>query len=134
MAMALLAGVACSSSKGGNTGGTGGTGSAQAQVVACSGVTPAATIAATGTSGSFQFSPSSATVNVGAVVRFSNDTNTPHTSTSGTGGGSPAPDGKWDTGLIAPAQSACVKFLKAGSYPFYCSIHPTLMTGTVTVQ
>lgn len=132
---ALLASTSCtSSSSTGGTGGTGGTSSQSAQVVSCSTSTPAQTVAAVGDVTSFHFSPADVTVSVGDVVRFSNQTNTVHTSTSGRGGVNPAPDGKWNTGSISPGQSACVKFLIAGSYPFYCSFHPTMMTGTVTVQ
>jgi plastocyanin len=37
----------------------------------------------------------------------------------------------WDTGGLN--QPACIKFNKAGAYPYVCSMH-AMMTGVVTVQ
>lgn len=69
------------------------------------------------------------------MIEFANtSTAVQHTSTSGQGGATPSADGKWDTGLVNAGESACVQFLMAGSYPYYCTVHPTTMTGTVTVQ
>lgn len=129
--------AACSNNASGGSGGTsgsGGSGGASgtvAQVVDCASATVAQTIAATGQVGAFQFSPSDVTISVNDVVKFDNQTQVQHTATSGTNS---TPDGKWDTGTIQPGQAACVKFLKRGTYDFYCQFHPTQMTGSVTVQ
>jgi plastocyanin len=115
--------------------GSAGTGDAgpAAQVVDCpaSGTTD---IAAAGPP--FAFAPMAATVAVNGVVKFSNTSADPieHTATSGAGGVTPAPDGRWDTGDIEPGEAVCVRFLSAGAYPYYCKYHATMMTGTITVQ
>lgn len=90
-------------------------------IVSCAGQNPAATI---GTSG-FAFSPPTATINVGDVLRF-----TPsglHNMTSGVPG---APDVLFQT---PTQQEACLRFSRAGSFPFFCSVHPS-MVGVVTVN
>ena len=53
--------------------------------------------------------------NVGAVI---------HTSTSN--------DGIWDSGVLESGQSFNVTFDQAGSFAYFCAIHPS-MTGTITV-
>ena len=73
----------------------------------------------------FAFSPASVTVNVGDQVTWSNGDNVPHTATSTTGA--------FDTGNIAGGASASVAFNTAGSFSYFCQIHPN-MTGTVVVQ
>jgi plastocyanin len=85
--------------------------------------------------GSFDFSPSTATIQAGEVVRFRNQTEIVHTSTSGTGGVDPGvPDGIWDTGNLGEDATRCVRINVAGTYPFYCTPHPVSMTGTITVE
>jgi plastocyanin len=104
-------------------------------VIACP-ATVAVTIQTVGSGpGSFAFSPSTATIQAGEVVRFSNETSTVHTSTSGTGGVDPGvPDGNWDTGNLAEDTSRCVRINVPGTYPFFCTPHPVSMTGTITVE
>jgi len=41
--------------------------------------------------------------------------------------------GVFDTGIIGPGSTHTVTFAAAGSYPYHCSIHPT-MTGTITIN
>ncbi len=86
------------------------------QVISCSGVTPAATIAAT----NFMFSPMAVTISVDDVVRVTSVGS--HTFTSDTG--------LFDTSI---GQDTCVRFTAAGTFPYHCTVHPS-MTGTVTVQ
>lgn len=40
--------------------------------------------------------------------------------------------GVFDTGVIGPGSTHTVTFAAAGSYPYHCSIHPT-MVGTITI-
>jgi plastocyanin len=90
-------------------------------VISCAGVTPDATI---GTNG-LAFSPSGVTITAGQVVRF-----TPtglHNMTAGAPG---SPSGEFAT---QTSQEACLRFTAAGSFPFFCSVHPQ-MEGTVTVN
>jgi plastocyanin len=78
----------------------------------------------------FQFKPASRSVNVGDVVRwtFAGD---PHSVTSGAPG---APDGQFDSGIVDPGGSFQVTFDTAGTYRYFCQIHPEQMTGTVVVR
>ena len=74
----------------------------------------------------FSFSPSSITVAPGATVTITNKDQVAHTVT--------APDGKFDTGNIAPGQSETFTAPNtAGTYPYVCSIHQ-YMTGTLHVS
>lgn len=93
---------------------------AEVEVVSCTGVTPVQTI--TVTAAPFAYSPASATINVGDVVHFSPTSS--HPTQSGTGG---TADGKFNV-----SSDACLKFTKAGTYPFFCIPHG--FTGTITVQ
>ncbi len=80
--------------------------------------------------GDFFFAPQSVTVRVGDTVRWTNNGAAPHTTTSGT---TPAPDGKWASGILSSGQSFSFTFTQAGTSPYFCAVHP-FMTGTVTVQ
>jgi plastocyanin len=44
-----------------------------------------------------------------------------------------ANDGSFKSDLLDKGQTFTFTFTKAGTFPFYCSIHPQ-MKGTVTVQ
>ena len=62
-----------------------------------------------------------------------------HTVTSGTveaNGGSVTdkPDGRFDSGQIATGKSFAFTFADAGTYPYFCAIHPATMRGVVTVE
>lgn len=130
------AGSAGASGSGGSAGSDAGSDAGpRAQVIPCP-ESPAVTIKTTGNGpGSFAFSPSTATIQAGEVVRFQNQTNIVHTATSGTGGVDPGvPDGVWDTGNLAENTARCVRINVPGSYPFYCTPHPEAMTGTITVE
>jgi plastocyanin len=101
------------------TGNSSSSGSSGADVedVDCAGATPAATI----TNDGLAFDPPTVTISVGDVIEF-----TP----SGTHDMTAADD-SWGT---PTGQGGCLKFNAAGDHDFKCSIHPTAMTGTVTVN
>lgn len=73
----------------------------------------------------FAFSPDTVTIGVGDSVTWTNGDGTAHTATAG--------DGSFDTGSIAAGASETVTFDTAGTFPYICSIHPT-MTGSVVVE
>ncbi len=81
----------------------------------------------------FAFKPATTTVHIGDTVTWamSSVTGDPHTVTSGTSAGSA--DGKFTSGLIYPGGHYSHKFTTAGTYPYFCQIHPEQMKGTVTV-
>ena len=72
------------------------------------------------------YAPPSVTVSVGDTVTWTNADPQTHTAT--------ADDASWDAGNIAGnGGTGAVVFTTAGSFPYHCTIHPT-MTGTVVVQ
>ena len=77
------------------------------------------------------FIPNKATIAVGGTVSFVNGDTAPHTSTSG----SPAdgPDGVWDSSLVMPGSSYDTTISSAGSYDYFCMVHPW-MTGIIIVK
>ncbi|MDC0203575.1 plastocyanin/azurin family copper-binding protein [Candidatus Nitrosopelagicus sp.] len=77
------------------------------------------------------YSPSTATISAGGTVTFSNTDMAPHTSTSGTAAN--GPDGVFDTSLIMANASFDVTLAEAGTYPYFCMVHPW-MEGTVIVE
>jgi plastocyanin len=90
-------------------------------VIACGGIAPDAVITTTG----FAFTPSDVTISAGQVVQFS-----PASTHNMTAGAPGAPTGEFAT---VTSMETCLRFTAAGSFPFFCSVHPT-MAGTVTVQ
>jgi plastocyanin len=88
----------------------------------------AATVTAAASTGvtikNFAFSPGASSVHVGDTITWTNRDIAPHTAT--------AKDGSFDTGTINKNKSGSHTFTKAGSFPYICSIHPS-MKGTVTV-
>ena len=74
----------------------------------------------------FAFSPQTITVAPGTTVIWTNKDNVDHTVTSDTGA--------WpDSGSLATNQTFSHTFTKAGTYPYHCSIHPS-MTARVIVS
>jgi plastocyanin len=71
----------------------------------------------------FTFDESTVSVEVGTVVRWTNNQTVTHTVTSG--------DALWDMALSSGATFEFT-FDEPGTYPYFCSIHPS-MTGTVEV-
>ncbi|CAA9486829.1 MAG: hypothetical protein AVDCRST_MAG67-2184 [uncultured Solirubrobacteraceae bacterium] len=78
----------------------------------------------------FLYEPAAITVPVGTKITFTNEDSAPHTATSGP---SPNPDGVFDTDILKKGQSTAVKLTKAGTFAYYCTLHP-FMKATVTVR
>jgi plastocyanin len=78
----------------------------------------------------FAFSPSSITISANTIVKWTNNGPSTHTVTSTT----VPTNGNFDSSNILSGSSVCFKFTTAGTYNYHCSIHPTLMSGVVTVQ
>jgi plastocyanin len=106
-------------------------------IVAVSGLTLVMGLAVQSASGAnaqigvqdYLFSPTPFTVVQGTALTWHNNGG-PHTHTS-TGD---TPLGLWNTGNIAPnATSVAITFQAAGTYPYHCAIHPTLMHGIIRV-
>ena len=77
------------------------------------------------------YSPSTATISAGGTVTFTNTDTAPHTSTSGSAAN--GPDGVFDTSLIMMNASFDVTLSDAGTYTYFCMVHPW-MEGTVIVE
>lgn len=76
------------------------------------------------------FVPSAKTISMGTTITWTNKDSFNHTVTSGTPGN---PDGKFASGSLAQNGTFPHTFNQAGTFPFYCTIHPS-MQGTITVQ
>ena len=77
------------------------------------------------------FSPASLTVSVGTTVTWINNDGVNHTVTSGTPGNN---TGVFDSGNIAPSGKFTFTFNTKGNFQYYCTLHPTQMQASVTVQ
>jgi plastocyanin len=73
----------------------------------------------------FVFGPQTLTVPVGATVTWTNSDDIPHTAVS--------TDGVFKSKVMDTDEKFSYTFTKAGTYPYYCTIHPK-MTGKVVVQ
>jgi plastocyanin len=85
-----------------------------------------------GPGGTMQFSPSTVGINVGETVLWKwNATGyTYHSVHSGT----PAqPNSLFDSGLQGGTATFSHRFTTAGTFPYFCQVHTTMMTGTVLV-
>ena len=75
----------------------------------------------------FSFGPSTLTVSVGTIVTWTNRDDIPHTVVS-------SDDPKvFKSKVLDTDEKFSFKFDKAGTYPYFCSIHPK-MTARVIVQ
>ena len=72
-----------------------------------------------------QFSPASLSVDKGTTVTWTNNETTNHIIK--------ADDGFFESGNLSKGKTFQKKFDTAGTYSYYCSIHPT-MTGKIIVQ
>ena len=77
------------------------------------------------------YTPSTVTISAGGTVTFSNTDTAPHTSTSGSAAN--GPDGVFDTSLIMANASYSVTLSDAGTYTYFCMVHPW-MEGTIIVE
>ena len=73
----------------------------------------------------FSFAPQTVTVAAGATVTWINRDDIPHTVVS--------TDGIFNSKVKDTDEKFSFTFAKAGTYPYYCSVHPK-MTGQVVVQ
>jgi len=77
---------------------------------------------------------STTTINVGDTVNWVWDSGF-HSTTSGScPGGNCAPDGNWDSGVKSAPASFSRQFDAAGTFPYHCVVHGSMMQGTVIVQ
>ena len=74
----------------------------------------------------YAYSPASLTINVGDTVTWTNMDTAPHTVTVTSG---PV---KFNSGNLAKGQSFTYTFTEAGTYQYYCAVHPD-MVASVTV-
>ena len=72
----------------------------------------------------FTYQPDPVVVQVGGKVTRQNQDTAPHTAT--------ADDGSFDTGTIENGKLGSATFKEAGTFTYFCEIHPT-MHGTVEV-
>jgi plastocyanin len=72
----------------------------------------------------FVYGPDPVTVQVGGKVTWQNEDTAPHTAT--------ADDGSFDTGTLERGKIKSETFKQAGTFTYFCEIHPT-MHGTVEV-
>ena len=73
----------------------------------------------------FVFGPQAITVPVGTTVTWTNSDDIPHTAVS--------TDGVFKSRVMDTEEKFSYTFTKAGTYSYYCSVHPK-MTGKVVVQ
>lgn len=73
----------------------------------------------------FDYAPRTLDIRAGTRVTWTNADAVPHTATDRSR--------RWDTGVLSGAASMAVTFATAGTYPYYCTIHPA-MSGTVVVR
>src|SRR5450631_4072502 len=73
----------------------------------------------------FSFGPETLTVPVGTTVTWTNHDDIPHTVVS--------TDGVFKSKVRDTDEKFSYTFAKAGTYPYYCSVHPK-MTGKIVVQ
>jgi plastocyanin len=72
----------------------------------------------------FTYQPDPVVVQVGGKVIWQNEDTAPHTAT--------ADDGSFDTGILERGKIKSETFKEAGTFPYFCEVHPT-MHGTVEV-
>jgi plastocyanin len=72
----------------------------------------------------FHFTPGATTVHVGDTITWTNNGPSSHTAT--------ANNGSFNTGVLKKGQSASHTFTQAGTFSYYCQIHP-FMHGTIVV-
>jgi plastocyanin len=73
----------------------------------------------------FVFGPQTVTVPIGTTVTWTNHDDIPHTVVS--------TEGVFKSKVRDTDEKFSYTFTKAGTYPYYCSVHPK-MTGTVVVK
>ena len=72
----------------------------------------------------FHFAPGTTTIHVGDTVTWSNSGPSPHSAT--------ARNGTFNTGILHKGQSGSHTFTQAGTFSYFCTVHP-FMHGTIVV-
>ena len=72
-----------------------------------------------------KFSPAAVSIAVNDSVEWTNDDNRDHRIVAG--------DGSFDSGTIKPGKTFAVKFTKAGTFSYACTLHPR-EKGTIVVK
>lgn len=73
----------------------------------------------------FHFTPGTTTIHVGDTITWTNSGPSPHSAT--------ADNHSFDTGVLKKGQSGSHTFTQAGTFSYFCSVHP-FMHGTIVVQ
>ena len=73
------------------------------------------------------FQPTVVEASVGEVIGWTNSDSASHTATL-------TDDPGCTTATLARGETGALVFTAAGSYPFFCRIHPTSMTGTIEIS
>ena len=73
--------------------------------------------------GDFFFSPASLTISVGDTVRWTRTGSVTHTTTGS----------EWDSGSLGSGATFSHTFTTAGTFNYFCAIHPTTMQATLVV-
>jgi len=81
----------------------------------------------------FAFTPGSLVVPLGTTVTWINRDNTAHTVTGTVGGGTATATNSPMSGTLQPGQSYSFRFGQTGTFPYHCSIHPS-MTAAIVVS
>lgn len=77
------------------------------------------------------FSLENHTIPAGTTVVWTNQSGSFHTTTSGVPG---AQTGIWDSGFLSGGGQFQFTFDTPGTFPYYCTLHPSSMQATITVQ
>ena len=77
------------------------------------------------------FIPSTVTIDIGGTVTWENNDTAAHTSTGGSA--TDGPSGVFDSSLIMAGSSFSNTFDEAGTFDYFCMVHPW-MSGTVIVE
>ena len=78
------------------------------------------------------FIPSPVTVPVGGTVTWDNGDTAAHTSTAGSAAGGPS--GVWDSSLIMAGSSFSHTFDSAGTFDYFCMVHPWMVGSVIVVD
>ena len=78
------------------------------------------------------YQPSNIQVPVGTVVTWTNRDNVPHTVTLAHV--MQSTHDIWESGQLSPGESFSYTFTSRGTFTYYCSDHPSIMTGVVMVM
>jgi len=71
------------------------------------------------------FAPNQLRIAPGDKVQWTNDGNSQHTTTSSSG--------LWNSGILNHGESFSLTFSNLGSFPYFCQVHGSAMSGTINV-